>query len=108
MHVTTRESLMAGGERIDGSCPVCCRENQPIRIGHVEEHCAGCGNYFNRNEQNKVVRARRELLDLSRDQISAITGISVSTIKHYEVNYPSKKYLSVTENLVLERFEPGD
>lgn len=84
----------------EGFCPVCCKENQPIRIGWIELHCGGCGNFFSSESLNRTVEKRRKILGLSRKEMAVKMGLSKKTIANYETDWPSKKYWTETRTLM--------
>ncbi len=100
MHICTSETFMIDAIEIKGYCPVCCKENQSLRIGWIEAHCGGCGNYFSVESQNRTVEKRRKLLVLSRKEMGFKMGLTKRTIANYENVWPSKKYWIETQNLM--------
>ncbi len=99
-HISTSETFMAGGHSYSGFCPVCCKENQPLTQGYIETTCGSCKNYFSIYDPHRIVKKRRELLGLSRKEMSAQMGLNYRTIANYETVWPSKRYFVETQKLV--------
>lgn len=105
MHLATVETYMHDAIEVNGSCPVCCRPDQQIRIGWLDCHCSGCGRYWSMDDPRGIVRQRRELLSLTRKQIAQKTGVSPRTVKEYENSGPSQVYWTRTWHLVKQHFQ---
>jgi len=84
-----------------GYCPVCCKRDQPIKVGWVEAKCDGCGFYSYINPPNLTVKNRRSLLKLSKKEMAERMNLKVSTITKYEKDWPSERYWEATKKLVL-------
>lgn len=100
MHVCTSETFMIDAIETTGFCPVCCKENQLIKIGWIECQCDGCKNYFSSESANITVEKRRKILGLSRKKMAVKMGLKPKTISNYENIWPSKKYWNKTETLI--------
>lgn len=85
----------------NGWCPICCREDTPIRVGWTHERCI-IGNCIIPHEgfMGSIAMRRRERLGLTRRQMSEITGLKPSTIKRYEWVRCSKNYYEKTAELM--------
>ena len=90
-----------------GYCPVCCKREAPIRVGYVGCKCDGCGYYFS-DALHFTVMNRRLLLKLSKKELAEKLNIKLSTVSHYEKNWPSKRYWEATKELVLAETMKGD
>lgn len=105
LHISTAETGIAGAIEHEMWCPVCCRNNQPIRTGYTGSHCGGCGNYFSIDDPCSTVRARRELLCLSRREMGEKLKLKPRTVANYENDWPSERYWKATRELV-EQSDP--
>lgn len=105
MHIATAETYMQGAIELTGLCWVCGRDDQKIRLGWVESHCAGCNRYWSMDNPRGIVRQRRELLGLTRKQIAQKTGVAPRTVKEYENSVPSQVYWVRTWYLVKQHFQ---
>ena len=99
-HICKTESLFAGAIELEGICAICGQKGI-LKHGFVGIYCPNCKNDFDFDGGwSRVVRQRREILELSRKEMAKLTGFAQSTIKQYEFGNCSKKYYKLTEELV--------
>jgi DNA-binding XRE family transcriptional regulator len=103
IHISTKETFMAGAVEYTGFCPVCCRPDALIKQGYLEGFCESCKRYHNTEELQRTVKQRRELLGLTRRQMADEVGVKPVTIGNYERNWPSKTYWEQTRQMMLKK-----
>jgi len=99
MHFCTRESFFVDAIDMKGICSI-CGKSTVLKIGWTEIKCPKCERYFNLDDLAGIVKERRKLLGMSRNEMAAIMEIKPSTVKKYESDYPSEKYWNKTFDLI--------
>jgi len=100
VHISTDDTFMVDAIKIKGNCPVCCKRNQSLTLGWLQEKCNTCGNYFSMENLGEIVEKRRKLLGLTRKEMGKKMGLSRATIAQYEIRHPSEIYWYKTEVLM--------
>ena len=85
-----------------GDCEICGREDIAQKHGWVGTLCTTCGNDWSYDYPQGIVRRRREYLGFTRSEMARQAGLARGTIKYYEANWPSKRYLDLTLRMVRQ------
>ena len=104
--ICSGDAFMVDAIDITGDCALCCCKNVPLKLGWVEVECSVCGARFASDALFATVRLRRKHLGLSVKEMAEKIGLAVTTIRHYEKNWPSKRYWEKTKQMVLAEATP--
>lgn len=105
IHISTPETFMHGAIAFKGKCVICQQDDQELRSGYVDTHCAGCGRYASHEDPPSIVRQRREHLGLTRKEMGKEMMVKHSTVSNYENFWPSKRYWLDSAKLVAKGLE---
>ena len=102
-HISTSATFdLKDIDPLKGECLICCQETliQPQWTGY---RCLSCGSTWDSPWMGHIVKRRRELLKLTRPEMSKLTGYSKNTIKTYEWTKCSMKYFKLTTEIMREK-----
>jgi hypothetical protein len=106
IHIATTDTFFVDAPKHEGECWICgtrCEQE----MGWIGMRCSKCNSvYDSEMGLQRVVRMRRELMNLSRRQMADKCGIKASTVKKYEWVWPSKHYCELTATLIKEPATP--
>ena len=85
------------GDRFTGQCRICLKDTEQaiLWVGVLCTACKTCADPWG-EWAGSIARKRREVLGLTRREMSALTGYSPKTIKQYEFVRCSEAYYEAT------------